>query len=35
MQFCDGENVLNLERDDQAGFRLDIMTTQKLHGTLC
>lgn len=34
-QFHDGEKVLNLGRDDQAGFRLDTMTTHKLHGTLC
>ena len=33
--FRDGENVLNLGRDDQAGFCLDTMTTHKLHGTLC
>ena len=33
-QFRDGEKVLNLGRDDQAGFRLDTMTTHKLHGTL-
>ena len=33
-QFRDGEKVLNLGRDDQAGFRLDTMTTNKLHGTL-
>lgn len=33
-QFHDGEKVLNLGRDDQAGFHLDTMTTHKLHGTL-
>ena len=35
MQYKDGKNIINLGRDDQAGFRLDTMTTHKLHPTLC
>lgn len=35
LQFRDGEKVLNLGRDDQAGFRLDTMATHRQHGTLC
>ena len=35
MQYKDGRNITNLGRDDQAGFRLDTMTTHKLHPTLC
>lgn len=34
IQLVNGHNVLNLGRDDQAGFRLDTMTTHKLHKTL-
>ena len=33
--FGDGTNVMNLSCDDQAGFRLDTMTTHKLHASLC
>lgn len=34
-QYTSGNNIMNLGRDDQAGFRLDSMTTHKQHGTLC
>ncbi|CAH3186929.1 unnamed protein product [Porites lobata] len=34
LQYKDGHNIVNLGRDDQAGFRLDTMTTHKLHSTL-
>lgn len=34
LQYNDGQNIVNLGRDDQAGFRLDTMTTHKLHSTL-
>lgn len=29
----DGTNVVNINRDDAAGFRLDTLTTHKLHRT--
>ena len=35
LQFHNGKTVLNLGRDDQAGFRLDTMATHRQHGTLC
>ena len=35
MQYKDGRHITNVGRDDQAGFRLDTMTTHKLHPTLC
>lgn len=35
IQCTDGANITNIGRDDQAGFRLDSMTTHKLHATLC
>ena len=35
LQYTNGNNIMNLGRDDQAGFRLDSMTTHKQHGTLC
>lgn len=35
IQYKDGRNISNIGRDDQAGFRLDTMTTHKLHPTLC
>ena len=35
IQYESGENIMNVGRDDQAGFRLDIMATHKLHATLC
>lgn len=34
-QYKDGQHIMNAGRDDQAGFRLDTMTTSKQHGTLC
>ena len=34
LQYKDGHNIVNLGRDDQASFRLDTMTTHKLHSTL-
>ena len=33
IQLNDGLNVVNLGRDDQAGFRLDTMATHKLQKT--
>ncbi|CAB3982277.1 Hypothetical predicted protein [Paramuricea clavata] len=35
LQYRDGTNVVNLGRDDQAGFRLDTLATHRLHGNLC
>ena len=35
LQYEDGSNMVNLGRDDQAGFRLDTMASHRLHGTLC
>ena len=35
VQYSDGENIINLGRDDQAGFRLDTMATHKSRATLC
>ncbi|XP_028409254.1 uncharacterized protein LOC114531845 [Dendronephthya gigantea] len=35
IQYTDGTNITNIGRDDQAGFRLDTMSTHKLHGSLC
>lgn len=35
LQYYDGTKVLNIGRDDQAGFRLDTMATHRLHRTLC
>ena len=29
VQYADGEDILNINRDDAAGFRLDTMTTNK------
>lgn len=34
IQLQDGYNIMNLGRDDQAGFRLDTMSTHRLHKTL-
>lgn len=34
IQYKSGENIKNVGRDDQAGFRLDTMATHKLHATL-
>lgn len=33
LQYMDGTNVVNINRDDAAGFRLDTLTTHKLHRT--
>ena len=35
LQYTNGNNIMSLGRDDQAGFRLDSMTTHKQHETLC
>ena len=35
LQYEDGTNIINLGRDDQAGFRLDTLATHRLHGSLC
>lgn len=35
LQLTDGRNIMNLGRDDQAGFRLDTTATHRQHGTLC
>lgn len=35
LQYQDGSNIVNIGRDDQAGFRLDTMASHRLHGTLC
>ena len=35
LQHEDGCNIVNIGRDDQAGFRLDTMATNKQHATLC
>ena len=34
IQYTDGSNIININRDDAAGFRLDTMTTHRLHKTL-
>lgn len=31
----DGNDILNFNRDDQAGFRLDMLATHNKHATLC
>lgn len=31
MNLCEGIGILNINRDDAAGFRLDTMTTHRLH----
>ena len=31
IQYADGRNVMNVNRDDAAGFRLDTMSTHRLH----
>ena len=35
IQYKDGRNIINIGRDDQAGFRLDTMASHKQHPTLC
>ena len=33
LQYTDGRHILNVNRDDAAGFRLDTMATHRLHRT--
>ena len=33
LQYTDGRNIVNLNRDDASGFRLDTMATHRLHKT--
>ena len=33
LQYQDGRHIMNVNRDDAAGFRLDTMTTHRLHRT--
>ena len=33
LQYTDGTNIVNINRDDAAGFRLDTLTTHRLHRT--
>lgn len=33
IQYTDGRHILNVNRDDASGFRLDTMTTHRLHRT--
>lgn len=35
LQYTDGNSIVNFGRDDQSGFRLDTMSTNKQHATLC
>ena len=35
IQYRDGRHIMIVGRDDQAGFRLDTMTTSKQNATLC
>ena len=35
IQYTDGENILNINRDDASGFRLDTLSTHKQHQSLC
>ena len=35
LEYRDGTTAMNIGRADQAGFRLDTMTTHRLHGTSC
>ena len=35
LQLKDGNEILNINRDDQAGFRLDTLATHNKHATLC
>ena len=35
IQYKNGRNIVNIGRDDQAGFLLDTMATHKQHATLC
>ena len=31
LQYMDGSNIVNINRDDASGFRLDTLTTHRLH----
>lgn len=33
LQYTDGINIVNMNRDDTVGFRLDTLTTHRLHRT--
>ncbi len=33
VQYTDGHSIININRDDASGFRLDTMATHKLHRT--
>ena len=35
LQLKDGTDILNINRDDQAGFPLDTLSTHSKHATLC
>lgn len=35
IQYTDGVNILNINRDDASGFRLDTLSTHKQHQSLC
>lgn len=35
LQYTDGRDIMNLNRDDQAGFRLDTLATHSKHAVLC
>ena len=35
LQLKDGTDILNINRDDQAGFRSDTLSTHRKHVTLC
>lgn len=35
LEYTDGRNIVNLNRDDQAGFRLDTLATHSKHAFLC
>ena len=35
LQLKDGTDILTINRDDQAGFRLDTLATHSKHATLC
>lgn len=35
LEYTDGKNIMNLNRDDQAGFRLDTLATHSKHAFLC
>jgi len=35
IQYTDGKNILNINRDDTSCFRLDTLSTHKQHPRLC